>query len=839
MAKNNKKKTDTAKPASKGLAISATLKPFLILLLAALLMTAAIIATVQQMAVPDIEKKASDIHLETMAESTSSLLNIRFTYTSRQLEALAQDELLKQTIASGDMAATEKLAALLQKNFNDSDSLAIIPWDYTATVGLKERGIEMRNNIETMMLTRAGGNRVPDPEVYQHDKQWLISFAQPVTIDNEVRGIIFLSFNQRFFSTVINNAFYRENAAITITHKGQKQPLATNGVNSNNAAATYPLPFTDGELHIASAHDISRISHQATGITYASIGSCTLFLAVLLLLLYFSLRKSLKKDIDLISHFAESLAGLHRTMPPKLQHPELNKLVESLPDICSKGRSAVTPPDQQAPRMEKAATSNIPPAAGLATPDVVEEDAIDERVPFAAPHIFRDYDIRGHANNDLNDGNAELIGKAIGSEARSLNIDTLLVGRDGRLSGNRIFTALVKGITASGCHVINIGQVPTPLLYFAAHQSDSKSGIMITASHNPAEDNGLKIMLDGKTLQGPLIQRLLKRIENHEFTEDSPGSISEQDFSAAYQQAVTNDILIAKPLKIVIDGANGTGGELAQQLFTRLNCEVVPLFCDVDGNFPNHAPDPSVASNLSALTSAIIHHQADIGIAFDGDADRMVAVTSLGQIVDGDKLLMIFAEDIVSRNPAATVVYDIKCSSHIRDLIQQYGGKPLMWKTGHANIKTKMQETGALLGGEFTGHYFFKERWFGFDDGIYAALRLIELLTNDNQTLDQRLGQLPSSSSTSDLHIMVANDKAKFNIIRQLQAAMSSEPGEINKLDGIRIDYEKGWGLVRASNTRAALTARFEANTADEMNHIQSIFRDALTAIDGSLSIPF
>lgn len=837
MAKNKDKKSAPEKKAKAAKApakrMSATLKPFLILAIAAIVLSAGLTAFIQILAVKDIKQNAQDIHVETMAQSTESLLAIHFDYTSRQLASLAKDEQVIEIVHANDQEHIDRLEKLLLSSFNDSISLRIIPWDYTATVGLRDRGVEMRNSIETLMLTRAGGGRVPEPEVYQHEKKWLISFAQPIMDGNEVKAIMLLTYDEKFFAGIVNNEFYRSNAALSVKHKGGSgQTLASNKSTAVSKTISLDLPFTDGQLTVASARDVSNITSTAVILTYIGVSISSGLLAILSLFLFTGVARSLRRDVANISHYAESLTGLHRTMPPENAHPELNELVENFTNVYNRTRSAVSPHDHSSPRRE-VTRSAVPEK--LATAEVEETS-----IPFPAKHIFRDYDIRGIADKELTDENVELIGKAIGTEAHALNISSLYIGRDGRLSGERIFNALSKGITSTGISVVNIGIVPTPVLYFAAHQDEKPSGIMITASHNPAEDNGLKMLLAGKTLQGPLIQRLLARIEKRDFINgDMQGSISEKDIRPMYQESIANDILIAKPMKVVIDAGNGTGGELAVALFKQLNCEVIPLYCEVDGTFPNHSPDPSVAENLGTLISNVIRHQADLGIAFDGDADRMVAVTSMGQIIDGDKLLMIFAEDIVSRNPAATVIYDVKCSSYIRQLVQQYGGRPVMWKTGHANIKAKMQETGALLGGEFTGHYFFKERWFGFDDGIYSALRLVELLTNDNQSLDQRVGKLPSRSSTSDINIPVANDKTKFDIIRQLQASMSGESGDVIKLDGVRIDYDNGFGLIRASNTRAALTARFEADSADEMARIQTLFRNALLAVNDNISVPF
>lgn len=833
--KNNQKTSETDNANDKKSAISASLKPFLLISLIALILSALSIVAIHQFASEDIQQGAQQIHLQTVAESTANLTQTRFSYTSRQLENIAKSDLLIATI-SDEEADKSAIIELLQKSFNDSISLQIIPWDHTATVGLRERGIEMRNNIETLMLTRAGGDKIPPPEVYQHDKNWLISFAQPITVDGEVKAILFLSYDKQFFAGVVNNTFYKENAAITV-QLNDKKAIASNGGSAINSPMLFDLPFTNGQLMIASAKSVGDVADTALLISYICIALSALLLIILAIAMFLVNKKALLHDIAAIVHHANSLQGLHRTKPPVLAFQELTDIVDSIQNLCNQTRSAVTPEAANAPQVTRKSTQK---SAISNEPIAVAEAVIEENFPFSAPHIFRDYDIRGHADNELNDENVQWIAQAIASEAAANDITSIAVGRDGRLSGQRILNTLAQTLAASGIDVIDIGVIPTPVLYFAASQIDSQSGIMITASHNPAEDNGFKMVLAGKTLQGAQIKGLLKRIENRDLVESQhQGSITQQDFSAQYQSTIANDILIAKPMKIVIDAGNGVGGELAVKLFQQLNCEIIPLYCDIDGTFPNHAPDPSKEENLTDLCNEVVLNSADLGIALDGDADRLVAVTSLGDVISGDKLLMIFAEDVVSRNPASTVIYDIKCSQHLPSVIQQFGGKPLIWKAGHANIKAKMQETGAILGGELTGHYFFKERWFGFDDGIYSALRLVEILTNDNQSLDQKVSKFPSSYSLPEILIPVSDDKVKFDIVRQLQASLSSEKGEINKLDGIRIDYPSGWGLVRASNTRAALSARFEATTADELAKVQAVFKNALLAIDSSLSIPF
>jgi phosphomannomutase/phosphoglucomutase len=350
---------------------------------------------------------------------------------------------------------------------------------------------------------------------------------------------------------------------------------------------------------------------------------------------------------------------------------------------------------------------------------------------------------------------------------------------------------------------------------------------MVTGSHNPAGDNGLKIVLNQQTIAAGGIQEIRERILSEDFSKGN-GRMIREDIIPAYMEEVLHDIAIAVPLKIVIDAGNGATGRIAPQLFEDLGCEVIPLYCDVDGSFPNHPPDTSNEDNLADLAKTVQEQGADFGVAFDGDGDRLAVVTSSGRIVRSDVLLMIYAQDVVSRNPGADVVFDVKCSRHLSALISRHGGRPVLWKTGHAFMKEKMAETGALLGGEFSGHMFFGERWYGFDDGMYAAARLAEILSTHGDSLDQSLSAFPDTVNTPEILIPVP-EADKFALVEKLVATADFSPGKVNTLDGVRVDYANGWGLVRASNTVPALTARFEADSAEALESIQSAFRTQMS----------
>jgi len=453
------------------------------------------------------------------------------------------------------------------------------------------------------------------------------------------------------------------------------------------------------------------------------------------------------------------------------------------------------------------------------------------------PVIFRAYDIRGIVDQTLTAEVVKLIGKAIGSEALKQGNSSVIVARDGRLSGPALSEALKQGILSTGANVIDIGMVPTPLLYFACKTIESKSGVMLTGSHNPSNHNGLKIVINGVTLSTEGIQNLRKRIETNDFAEGE-GQAQDYDIIPGYIDAVENDVILAQPLDVVIDCGNGVTGVIAQQLFERIGCNVTPLYADVDGNFPNHHPDPSQPKNLTALINKVKETGAHVGIAFDGDGDRVGIVTNKGKIIWPDRLMMLFAKDLLSRSPGADIIFDVKCSNTLAEIIRKHGGRPLMWKTGHSLIKAKMVETGAQLAGEMSGHIFFNDRWYGFDDGLYSAARLLEILSTDSMTCDEIFAQLPELISTPEINIAV-DDEGKFDLVTLL--ASMGEFGEGNKtdIDGIRIDYAYGWGLVRASNTTANLVTRFEAKSEEKLKEIQAKFKEQLLKFQNDLEIPF
>ncbi len=454
-----------------------------------------------------------------------------------------------------------------------------------------------------------------------------------------------------------------------------------------------------------------------------------------------------------------------------------------------------------------------------------------------AKSMFRAYDIRGIVSQDLTENAVYSIGLAIGSEAQSRGQTQVIIGRDGRLSGPMLIKALGHGLLDSGCDVIDIGMVPTPLVYYACHILDTQSGVMLTGSHNPANYNGLKIVIAGDTLAEQDITKLYQRIASNDLS-SGQGIYSEKNIFTQYMQRISSDIQLQRPLKIVVDCGNGVAGAVAPALYRQLGCEVIELYCDVDGHFPNHHPDPSKPDNLTDLIAKVKAEQADVGLAFDGDADRLGVVTSAGEIVYPDRQLILYAIDILARNPGSEIIYDIKCSRHVAKQIAEYGGQPTMWKTGHSLVKAKLKEAGAPLAGEMSGHMFFKERWYGFDDGIYTGARLLEIIAKDDRDSASIFADIPQDTSTPEINVAMADDK-KFAFVEKLVQQGDFAGAKKITIDGLRVEYPEGWGLVRCSNTTPNLVLRFEANDTTSLEKVKTIVKTEMKKFEPTLELNF
>lgn len=478
------------------------------------------------------------------------------------------------------------------------------------------------------------------------------------------------------------------------------------------------------------------------------------------------------------------------------------------------------------------------PASKLAS-DSSKERLRSEQMaePVIPAAIFRAYDIRGLVGSELTNQSIMLIAKAVASEALDAGITQLLVGYDGRSSSPNFSQALIEGILSTGCSVVNIGQVPTPLLYFGTYTSGIDSGVMLTASHNPANYNGLKMVFNQTSLAASKISQIKTRVEQHKFA-TGKGEYSELTLQNDYLQAISSRIKLGRKLRVVVDCGNAVPGTIAPDVFRALGCDVTPIFCEVDGRFPNHHPDPTVEANLADLKSRVLTEQADLGIAFDGDGDRVAIVTDRGEAIPADRLLMLLAKHIMPDYPGESVIFDVKCSSTLPSLISSLNANPVMHSSGHSLMKKKMVSSNAPLGGEYAAHFFIKDRWFGFDDGIYAAARVVEILSNLPHYASEEFASFPILVSTPEIKIPVAETR-KFALMDKILKHADFTNAKMILIDGLRVEFPDGWGLVRASNTSPALLLRFEADTRQRLKEIQALFKALIRSADTSLDLNF
>ena len=441
------------------------------------------------------------------------------------------------------------------------------------------------------------------------------------------------------------------------------------------------------------------------------------------------------------------------------------------------------------------------------------------------PHMFREYDIRGIAGKDMDNNDVRLIGQGIGTFLRNKGASIVSVGRDCRLTSENYSRLLIEGLMSTGCDVVDIGVCPTPVFYYSIQHLKTHGGVMITASHNPPEYNGFKLCLGLESIHGEDIQRILTLIQNKNFSTGS-GRLSSDDVIPNYHNYVVDNITLSHPLRIGVDAGNGTAGVVAVPIMKQLGCEVHDIFCDMDGNFPNHEADPTVAANMKELISLVKTKKLDVGIGFDGDGDRIGIVDEKGQIVYGDKLMIIYAREILKRKPGSTFISEVKCSQTMYDDIEKHGGRAIMWRTGHSLIKKKMKEESAELAGEMSGHMFFKDRYFGFDDATYAACRLLEILSSTGQKISDLLSDVPDTITTPEIRVDCP-DEVKFGLVQKATDFFRQKYNVID-IDGARVIFDDGWGLVRASNTQPALVLRFEAMSEKRLLEIREIVEGGL-----------
>lgn len=777
-----------------------------------------------------------------------------------RIVSAARSPLAQSAIASQSREDIALVEQAMLDYFPEVTSLRILPIGDMGTADFKAGTQDLRNHIEVDMVRRTSDGENPGAESYKFEDAWLTSVTALVSHPSiaERNAVIIVSIDNRLLENQLKSL---DSAAGRFFLEQRYEGRGRGKQRTDIIAAAGSGDATDYTSYADIPDSNWRVGFTPSAQLQSTLSIDPLpLLAVLLLALLAALGsiafvmvlfpRTLDTQIDKVISAADKKSPLELEIPElvaiarQLRRATLRTLRQAAPGA---GTAAGTG-DAIAPQGGSELTNPMFQTSSMIdeTEEVLELDlAQAEPVPSARPvapqgfpeHIFRAYDIRGDGETELTDQMVAAIGRAVGTLAREMDQQTLVVGCDGRNSSPRIKTALIRALMESGRDVIDIDLVPTPLLYFATRHLNCHSGVMVTGSHNPADDNGLKIVLNQQTIHAGGIQDIRDRVLAGKFSKGN-GRMIREDVIPAYIDEVLQDIAIAVPLKIVIDAGNGATSHIAPGLFEDLGCEVIPLYCEVDGRFPNHPPDTSDEANLADMIQVVKHEQADLGVAFDGDGDRLAVVTSSGRIVRSDVLLMIYAQDVVSRNPGADVVFDVKCSRNLNDLITLHGGRPVLWKTGHAFMKEKMAETGALLGGEFSGHMFFGERWYGFDDGMYAAGRLAEIISTLGESLDDIVAAFPETVNTPEILIPVP-EQDKFALIERIVSNADFSSGKINTMDGLRVDFDDGWGLVRASNTSAALTARFEASNEETLELIKEEFRSQLAVAGPTLTINF
>lgn len=771
--------------------------------------------------VKDVSRDNEQKYIQQELESSVKVVSKYINDNQQTLNQIAQNTALIQALNEKNKDTFSILSKSFLEPIGNSLDFKIF---IAGELDVNPEGAVPIRFAELDLLRRAERGDKAFAEAVVINGKWLIHFVAPVTAGKDLPliGTVMLTLDGEQLKKILQGTDGALGEKI-LEQKFSNSPAFTVfkfGTGSALPSQSLAVPNSNWDIKFTAADSLIERAEESLTLWLIAIGCATalsLFLALILS------RFLAKAEAETEQQLAPTIADVSKTATTPIADAAPNPMFQKQ-DILD---IAVIDEDENIlglhdTRNKKASTA---PVATVNEADV-------------PAHIFRSYDIRGVVGKDLDVQLAEKIGQAVGSEALDKGESALIVARDGRVHSQDLTNALIKGILSTGCNVVNVGVVPTPLMYFATyHFSDVRSGVMVTASHNPAEYNGFKVVINNNALADEAITELRLRIISQQFHQGI-GEESFREIIPHYIERIFSDVALAGDVSIVIDAGNAVTGIVAPQLFEELGCQVTPLYCDLDGTFPNHDPDPTQEHNLLALTEKVKEVNADIGVAFDGDGDRLVVVTAKGDIIWPDRLLMLFAKDILSRHPGADVLFDVKCSRQLNQVISGYGGRPIMWKTGHSPMKAKMVETGALIGGEYSGHIFIKDRWYGFDDGLYAMARLLEIITLRDQNIDDIFAAFPQLLITPEIKVAVP-DKVKFDLIKKLAETGDFQQGNITTIDGVRVDYSKGWGLVRASNTSPALTLRFEAESEEALNIIQQIFKRELLKVDATLALKF
>ena len=769
------------------------------------------------------------------------------------MKSLADTPSLAQTLHNGDTAAIAAKEQSLQGQLPNAWHIRLFLTGQSEPDTQHEPQMSYAS-LDILRQSEKTG-KATKIEVHQYgSKNQHIALAAPIfsPLNNkEVIGIIHAAFKlDAIHSTVNAVSHYGGQVEVRQITQGKTLTLAkTSSSTTSTAVAAAGIPIA-GTIWEVIYFQPSTAIDQASLINFAGIPTAGLLIIGLIMFLQAKrLKQALKSDHGAIVEMAETAFRGGKIISPGAKTADCENTMQLIAQLGTQAsRKRRTGAFSGTSASEASSTQPGPssPEDMIVDTGTALHDVDGATAPLAQSStgvtlpdsIFLAYDIRGIVGDTLTRDMIYELGRAIGSEAYDQGQQTVIMARDGRLSSEGLSAALCQGLQESGRDVLDIGMVPVPILYFATHFLGSNSGVMLTASHNPADYNGLKIVINGEALAGPAIQQLRQRVETGDLLQGE-GTKQEQNIIPDYIKRITEDVQPARPLKVVVDCGNGVPGVAAPSLLKELGCEVIELYCDVDGHFPNHHPDPGKPENLEDLINEVKNQKADLGVAFDGDGDRLGVVDSSGNIIWPDRLLMLFATDVLSRQPGGDIIYDVKSTRSLAGHILSHGGRPLMWKTGHSLMKAKLKETGALLAGEMSGHIFFKERWYGFDDALYACARLLEVLSLDPRSTAEIFAELPEHTSTPELFMDMPEGNHHELVQNIINLASFEKNAKLITIDGLRAEFENGWGLVRPSNTIPAVTFRFEAANQIGLNEIQEEFRQLLKKIDPNLKIPF
>ncbi len=782
----------------------------------------------------DATQSQASIAMERAARLLASEVATEMRMRQHLLRLLASRPEVVSVLKSGDSTARRLQAEKLLPLVPDAIQLRLIPrdWDQPDDSGkapLGYAGIRLAGKVQ------ASGHAMP-AEVHQLvSGRPYVALAYPVMDEDGPLGALLAAFPADLFQRLLDDFGSQPGVLILeqVADGNKRIQLAASGTLPEDAALqSLPVPGAIWEVRYA----VKTQSLMARELL-EFLGLCGLGLLGLMLVQHL-------QSSWLGRHLREDLEGLVEVLQAKFEgrmipddSPHLRVTNELLDQIVA-GHSAepVAPPSAVASQQAVAPEPTPAPAGSDMAAEQAPAVVLDDwEIP---TDVFRAYDIRGLADGEITPDFALLLGQAFGAEMAEQHGEQVVVGYDCRHSSQDLARSLAEGLVMAGAQVIEVGQVPTPVVSFAAHVLQADGAVMVTASHNPPEYNGFKLTLKGLPVADEALQMLRERMLSGTFAIGS-GDRRFKDVGEEYLTHIQDDIQLARPMKVVVDGGNGVAGPLAVELLELLGCEVVPLYCEPDGDFPNRLPDPSHPTNLTVLSQRVVEEGADVGLAFDGDGDRLGLVDNTGQYHWPDKLLMLLASDVLIRHPGADVLYDVKCSRYLPSYILSLGGRPQMVQSGHSRMRLKMQETGAEIGGEFSGHIFIRDRWYGFDDALYCAARILEVLADEPRPVAEVFGELPSGVATPEISLPLENVEQARRLMAEIEANAHFEGAELVRLDGLRVEYPDGWGLVRASNTSAALSLRFEADSEEALAGIQQRFREQLSPILGDLELPF